>query len=126
MLDSLKCAAFVTQPHTLPTPVTQSYKCPFLWTTVKEISPENGPDNTPPFPSTHPSPNAPTDRVDPSLEISQFSVGPVTAQQLDLMESNATITHDKPTKNFPPPPRTKKTIIRILQIFFTIARKIFR
>ena len=29
-----------------------------------------------------------------SLEISQFSVGPVTAQQLELMESDATITPD--------------------------------
>lgn len=122
MLDSLKCAAFVT----LPTLVTQSCKCPFLWTTIKEISPENGPGNTPLFPSTHPSTNLPTDRVDPFLEISQFSVGRVAAQQLDLMESDATITPDKLTKNFPPPPKTKMTIFRIPQIFLTQARKIFR
>ena len=59
-----------------------------------EILPEYEPDNMPPVTLTHPLTNPPTDCIDTSLEIAQFSVGPVTAQQLDLMESDATITPD--------------------------------
>lgn len=53
-------------------------KCPFSWTNVTEILPDNQPDNTLPVPST----DSPTDNK-PSLEISQLSVGPATAHQLD-------------------------------------------
>ena len=63
-------------------------KCPFSWTNVTEILPDNQPDNTLPVPS----PDSPTENNEPSLEISQFSVGPATAHQL---ESNATITPDE-------------------------------
>lgn len=66
-------------------------KCPFSWTNVTEILSDNQPDNTLPIPST----DSPTDNNEPSLEISQFSVGPVTAHQLDQMESDATITPDE-------------------------------
>ena len=62
-------------------------KCPFSWTTISEIPPFNNVDNTRPVPST----NTPTDNND-SFEISQLSVGPATAHQLDQMESDATIT----------------------------------
>ena len=67
-------------------------KCPFSWTTISEIPPVNDADNTPPVPST----NTPSDNND-SLEISPLSVGPATANQLDQMESDNTITPDENT-----------------------------
>lgn len=63
-------------------------KCPFSWTSISEIPPV---DNTPPAHSTDP----PLDNNDESLEISQLSVGPATAHQLDHLESDATITPDE-------------------------------
>ena len=68
-----------------------AHKCPFSWTAISEIPPANDVDNTPPVHSTDP----PSDNHDQSLEISQLSVGPTTAHQLDQLESDATITPDE-------------------------------
>ena len=75
-------------------------KCPFSWTTIAEILPAN---NTPPVPST----DTPSDNND-SVVIPSLSIGPATANQLDEMESDTTLT-PCPTKNSLPPLKTKKT-----------------
>ena len=100
-------------------------KCPFSWTTISEIPPVNDADNTPPVPST----NTPSDNND-SLEISPLSVGPATANQLDQMESDNTITPKihRPTKNFLLPLKTKTTtkISRIQPNFLNRVLTTFR
>ena len=59
-------------------------KCPFSWTTIAEIPPAN---NTPPVPLT----DTPSDNND-SVVIPSLSIGPATANQLDKMESDTTLT----------------------------------